>query len=64
MDGKDVETQKVALKNLRVNEILKHKISEIELYYKRKTEYENLRHKHIMEEISFMKKNGIKNIDR
>lgn len=62
MNGKDVETQKVVLKNDRTDKILKHCISEIELRYKLKIECENLRHKHIMEELEFMKKNGIKNI--
>lgn len=64
MDGKDVETQKVALKNLRVDKILEHRISQIELQYKRKTEFENLKHEHIMEELSFMEKNGIKDLKR
>lgn len=64
MDSKDIETQKVVLKNDRTDKILKHCISEIELRYKLKTEHENLRHKHIMDELEFMKKNGIKDLER
>ena len=60
----DIETEKVALKNLRTKKILEHRISEIELYHKRKTEYANLKHRHIMEELRFMKKNGIINLGR
>lgn len=60
----NTETEKVVLKNVRTNKILEHRITEVELIHKCKTELAILKHKHIMEELEFMKKNNIKTFER
>lgn len=61
------EVNKTALKNIRTEKILNHKDVELEIhqsFHQSKIELEKLRHKHIMEELEFMKKNKITSFDR